>query len=197
MGWYERIRPYAAGRVAMAYSFTALAPLSNWIKFAGQWSDGLPAPPSKRGGQPIATVGGYVLGVPANLPRERRCDAVEALVAFTSREAQKLFVLNGCRTSPRYSVGADPEVRRLSPIFEAVDTMSSRDELQFWPRPPVPQIAEIIQICGEEMHAMLRGVSSPREALRKAQARADLMMSSRQTDRRDARRIADVQRARS
>jgi multiple sugar transport system substrate-binding protein len=75
--------------------------------------------------------------------------------------------------------------------------MSSRDELQFWPRPPVPQIAEMIQICGEEMHAMLRGVCSPREALRKAQARADLLISSRQTDRRDARRIADVQRARS
>jgi multiple sugar transport system substrate-binding protein len=148
------------------------------------------------GGSPIATVGGYVLGVPANLPLERRCDAVEALVAFTSREAQKLFVLNGCRTFPRYSVGADPEVRRLSPIFEAVDAMSWREELQFWPRPPAPQIAEIIQICGEELHAMLRGVCSPLEALRKAQARADLLMSSRQTDRGDMRWIADAQRAR-
>jgi multiple sugar transport system substrate-binding protein len=198
MGWYERIRPYAAGRVAMAYSFTALAPFVELDPSSpANGQTGYLPHPSRPGGRPIATVGGYVLGVPANLPPERRCDAVEALVAFTSREAQKLFVLNGCRTSPRYSVGADPEVRRLSPIFEAVDAMSSRDELQFWPRPPAPQIAEMIQICGEEMHAMLRGVCSPREALRKAQARADLLMSSRQTDRRDARRIADVQRARS
>jgi multiple sugar transport system substrate-binding protein len=75
--------------------------------------------------------------------------------------------------------------------------MSWREELQFWPRPPAPQIAEIIQICGEELHAMLRGVCSPREALRKAQARADLLMSSRQTDRGDMRWIADAQRARS
>ena len=198
MGWYERIRPYAAGRVAMAYSFTALAPfveLDPTSPANGQ--TGYLPHPSMPGGSPIATVGGYVLGVPANLPLERRCDAVEALVAFTSREAQKLFVLNGCRTSPRYSVGADPEVRRLSPIFEAVDAMSCREELQFWPRPPAPQIAEIIQICGEELHAMLRGVCSPREALRKAQARANLLMSSRQTDRGDMRWIADAQRARS
>jgi multiple sugar transport system substrate-binding protein len=182
----------------MAYSFTALAPFVELDPSSpANGQTGYLPHPSMPGGRPIATVGGYVLGVPANLPLERRCDAVEALVAFTSREAQKLFVLNGCRTSPRYSVGADPEVRRLSPIFEAVDAMSSRDELQFWPRPPVPQIAEMIQICGEEMHAMLRGVCSPREALRKAQARADLLISSRQTDRRDARRIADVQRARS
>jgi multiple sugar transport system substrate-binding protein len=198
MGWYERIRPYAAGRVAMAYSFTALAPFVELDPSSpANGQTGYLPHPSRPGGRPIATVGGYVLGVPANLPLERRRDAVEALVAFTSREAQKLFVLNGCRTSPRYSVGADPEVRRLSPIFEAVDAMSSRDELQFWPRPPVPQIAEMIQICGEEMHAMLRGVCSPREALRKAQARADLLLSSRQTNRRDARRIAGVQRARS
>jgi multiple sugar transport system substrate-binding protein len=60
-------------------------------------------------------------------------------------------------------------VRRLSPIFEAVDQMSWRDELQFWPRPPVPEIGKIIQICGEELHDMLRGIVTP-AALRNAQA---------------------------
>ena len=197
MGWYERIRRYAAGRVAMAYSFTALAPFVELdLSSPANGQTGYLPHPSAPGGNPIATVGGYVLGVPANLPLQRRCDAVEALVAFTSREAQKLFVLNGCRTSPRYSVGADPEVRRLSPIFEAVDAMSWREELQFWPRPPAPQIAEIIQICGEELHGVLRGVCSSREALRKAQARADLLMGSRQTNRGDTRWIAGVRRAR-
>ncbi len=197
MAWYERIRPYAAGRVAMAYCFTALAPFVELDpRSPANGQTGYLPHPSMPGGSPIATVGGYVLGVPANLPPERRCDAVEALVAFTSREAQKLFVLNGCRTSPRYSVGADPEVRRLSRIFEAVDAMSWRKELQFWPRPPAPQIAEIIQICGEELHAMLRGVCSPREALRKAQARADVLMSSRHANRGDLGWAANARRAR-
>ena len=174
MSWYERIRPYAAGKIAMAYGYTLLAPY--FERDPGSPANGntgfLPHPAGPQG-QPVAPVGGYVMGLPANLPVERRAAAAEALIAFTSPEAQKLYVLNGSRTAPRYSVGADPEVRRISPIFEAVDAMSLRDELQFWPRPPIPQISAIIEICGQEIHDMLRGVTSPRDALRKAQARAE------------------------
>lgn len=179
MSWYERVRPYAAGKIAMAYGYTLLAPyfeLDPSSPACGQ-TGYLPHPAGPRG-TPVAPVGGYVLGIPSNLPEERRADAIEALIAFTSPEAQKLYVQNGSRTAPRYSVGADPEVSRLSPIFEAVDGMSWRDELQFWPRPPVPQICEIIKICGEEMHDMLRGIATPREALAKAQARAEEAMKT-------------------
>jgi multiple sugar transport system substrate-binding protein len=51
--------------------------------------------------------------------------------------------------------------------------MSWRDELQFWPRPPIPEIGKIIQICGEELHDMLRGIITPRTALQNAQKRAE------------------------
>ena len=122
-------------------------------------------------------LGGYVMGIPANLAPERVPAAIEALTVFTSAEAQKLYVQNGSRTNPRYSVGSDPDVRRASPIFEAVDAMSWRDELQFWPRPPVPEIVDIVRICGEELHDMLRGITSPRDALRKAQERADALIA--------------------
>jgi multiple sugar transport system substrate-binding protein len=177
MSWYERVRPYAAGRIAMAYGYTLLAPyfeLDPDSPAHGQ-TGYLPHPAGPQGA-PIAPVGGYVLCIPTNLPEERRADAAEALIVFTSPEAQKLYVQNGSRTAPRYSVGADPEVRRLSTIFEAVDGMSWRDELQFWPRPPVPEISEIINICGQEFHDMLRGISTPREALQRAQARAEAAM---------------------
>ncbi len=177
MSWYERVRPYAAGNIAMAYGYTLLAPyfeLDPSSPAAGQ--TGYLPHPAGPGASPVAPVGGYVMGIPANLPPERVRAAVEALIVFTSPQAQKLYVQNGSRTNPRYSVGADPEVRRTSPIFEAVDGMSWRDELQFWPRPPVPEICDIIQICGEEFHDMLRGIASPREALRKAQERADAVM---------------------
>ena len=117
------------------------------------------------------------MGIPANLSPDRVPAAVEALVVFTSPEAQKLYVQNGSRTNPRYSVGTDPEVRKISPIFDAIEAMSWRDELQFWPRPPAPEISEIIRICGEELHDMLRGVVTPREALRQAQDRADALMT--------------------
>ena len=181
MSWYERVRPYASGEVAMAYGYTLLAPyfeLDQSSPACGQ-TGYLPHPVGP-GASPIAPVGGYVMGIPANLQPERVQPAVEALLVFTSSAAQKTFIQNGSRTNPRYSVGSDPEVRRSSPIFEAIDAMSWRDELQFWPRPPVPEIGEIIQICGEEFHDMLRGIVRPREALRKAQERADALLNHKQ-----------------
>ncbi|MGI1662583.1 extracellular solute-binding protein [Palleronia sp. KMU-117] len=178
MSWYERIRPYAAGRIAMAYGYTLLAPYFELdASSPAHGQTGYLPHPHGPSGAPIAPVGGYVLGIPANLQPDRIDAAVEALIAFTSAEAQKLYIQNGSRTAPRYSVGTDPEVRRLSPIFEIVDEMSWRDELQFWPRPPVPQIPDIISICGEEFHDMLRGVITPREALSRAQSRAEDIMT--------------------
>ncbi|MFL4471735.1 hypothetical protein ACERZ8_18315 [Tateyamaria armeniaca] len=166
----------------MAYGYTLLAPyfeLDETSPACGQ--TGYLPHPAGPGAGPIAPVGGYLLGIPANLPEDRRAGALEALRVFTSPEAQKLYVQNGSRTNPRYSVGSDPDVRRLSPIFEAVDAMSWRDELQFWPRPPVPEISAIIQICGEEFHDMLRGLISPRDALQRAQGRADAVIEKQNT----------------
>lgn len=178
MSWYERVRPYAAGKVAMAYGYTLLAPYFELDSSCpAHGNTGYLPHPHGPDGVPIAPVGGYVLCVPSNLAEERVPDAVEALIAFTAPAAQKLYAQNGSRTAPRYSVGADPEVRRLSPIFELVDQMSWRDELQFWPRPPIPQISEIIGICGHELHDMLRGIVAPSEALARAQARAEGLMT--------------------
>lgn len=177
MSWYERVRPYASGRIAMAYGYTLLAPYFELDETSpAQLQTGYLPHPAGPNATPVAPVGGYMMGIPANLPKERIADAVAALRVFTSPEAQKLYVQNGSRTNPRYSVAADPDVRRMSPIFEAVDAMSWRDELQFWPRPPIPEINEIIQICGEEFHDMLRGIVTPKEALRRAQARADAII---------------------
>ncbi|MCB8839946.1 ABC transporter substrate-binding protein [Aurantimonas sp. VKM B-3413] len=174
MSWYERVRPYAAGNVAMAFGYTLLAPYFEMDETSpARETTGYLPHPSASGIERVAPVGGYVLGIPANLAPERREAVVEALTLFTSPGAQKLYVQHGSRTLPRYSVGADPEVRKLSPIFEAVDGMSWRDELQFWPRPPIPQMYRIIQICGEEFHDMLRGIQTPLQAVRRAQERAE------------------------
>ncbi|WP_093358620.1 ABC transporter substrate-binding protein [Tropicimonas isoalkanivorans] len=176
MSWYERVRPYASGKVAIAYGYTLLAPyfeLDESSPARGQ--TGFLPHPAGPDAQPVATVGGYAMGIPANLPKDRIQAAVEALIVFTSPEAQKLYIQNGSRTNPRYSVASDPDVRSASTIFEAVDEMSWRDELQFWPRPPVPEICDIFKICGEEFHDMLRGVLTPREAIQRTQSRVDKM----------------------
>ncbi|MCU4654281.1 extracellular solute-binding protein [Roseibacterium sp. SDUM158016] len=174
MSWYERVRPFAAGKVAMAYGYTLLAPYFELDETCpAHGNTGYLPHPHGPEGAPIAPVGGYALCIPANLDEDRVADAAEALIAFTSPAAQKLYVQNGSRTAPRYSVGADPEVRRLSPIFETVDQMSWRDELQFWPRPPIPQISDIIHLCGHELHDMLRGLVTPEAALARVQERAE------------------------
>ncbi|WP_187431210.1 hypothetical protein ROLI_013410 [Roseobacter fucihabitans] len=182
MSWYERIRPYAEGSIAMAYGYTLLAPYFELDESSPAHGQTAYLPhPAGPGGSQIAPVGGYVMGIPANLASDRIPAAVEALRVFTSPEAQKLYVQNGSRTNARYSVGSDPDVRRTSSIFEVMDAMSWRDKLQFWPRPPVPEIGGIIQICGEEFHDMLRGITSPRDALRMAQSRADALIRSNGT----------------
>jgi multiple sugar transport system substrate-binding protein len=45
-----------------------------------------------------------------------------------------------------------------------------------WPRPPIPEIADIIAIAGEEFHDMLLGSKSVEQALSNAQNRADKLM---------------------
>jgi len=91
MSWYERVRPYATGRIAMAYGYTLLAPyfeLDPTSPAHGQ--TGYLPHPHGPDGRNMAPVGGYILGIPANLAPGRMEAAVEALRVFTSPEAQKL-----------------------------------------------------------------------------------------------------------
>jgi multiple sugar transport system substrate-binding protein len=141
MSWYERVRPYAAGKVAMAYGYTCWRPISSSTKLARH---GRPAICRIRTGRMRAgRAGGRLCAGHSGQPRRgthrRRRRGADRL--HLARSAEALCPERQPHQSPRYSVGADPEVRRLSPIFEAVDQMSWRDELQFWPRPPIPQIS--------------------------------------------------------
>ena len=177
MSWYERVVAFGAGEVAMAYNYSLLAPYYEFDESSPAYGNtGYLPHPAGPDGHEIAPVGGYVLGIPKNVHPERR-DALEHSIALlTSAEACKLYMLNGSLVSPRFSVSADPEVRALSPIVESVDAMARAGQLQFWPRPPAPEIADIITICGEELHDMLRGLRTIEDALSNAQNRADTLM---------------------
>ncbi len=180
MAWYERISAYSRGEVAMAYGYNVLASYFELDETSpAKGRTGILPHPAGKGGRNIAPVGGFVLGIPANLAAERVEAAWQAVRFFTSSEVIKLFVLNGSRTSPRFSVSADPEVRSASKAITVVDDMERRGLVQFWPRPPAPEIADIITICGEEMHDMARGLKSVRSALADAQNRADRLMRSK------------------
>jgi len=177
MSWYERAVAYADGAVAMAYCYTLLAPLFELDPSSSAHGNTgyLPHPVGPKA-QPIAPVGGYALAMPSNLSPDRVAAAWMAIRALTSPGAAKLYIANGSVVSPRFSVSSDPEVRAVSPIIPAVDAMARRGCLQMWPRPPVPEISEIIAIVGDEMHDMLRRRKSIDDALAGAQNRTDRLM---------------------
>lgn len=180
MSWYERARAYADGEVAMAYCATLLAPLFELNPDSPAYgvTDFLPHPYGP-GGKPIAPVGGYALAIPSNIAPDRIGAVWTALQSFTSPETIKLYIENGSLVTPRFSVSMDPEVRRISPVISIVDGMARTGILQYWPRPPVPEITDLINIIGTEVHDMLQGVTSVNQALANAQNQADALMRSR------------------
>ena len=124
----------------------------------------------------VSPIGGFVLGIPANVDPDRVVLAWRAIEWFTSPEVIKLFVQHGSYAMPRFSVAADPEVRRLSPVIPAVDAMAKKGQLRLWPRPPVAEYPAIVAILGEEVHNMLSRTQSVRQTLAHAQGRVDALM---------------------
>ena len=61
-------------------------------------------------------------------------------------------------------------------MIGVVDDLARRDIFQAWPRPPVPGMADLIDIAGHEIFEVLVGRSSIEKALSVAQDRADRLM---------------------
>jgi multiple sugar transport system substrate-binding protein len=177
MVWYDRARAFASGRAAMAYSHTLLANLFERDPNSPAYRRvGYVPHPTGLTGRPICVLGGYALSIPSNIAPERVPAVWAAIVALTSQNAAKVYIVNGSLASPRFSVNRDPEVAAVSPIIDAVDGFARRGLLRMWPRPPVPGISMVIQVAGEEVHDLLLGLKPPDRALADAQNRADALM---------------------
>jgi len=188
MAWYDRARAYGEGRAAMAYSHSLLAPVyeADPNSPAYRRTGYVPHPTGPRG-SPIVPMGGYSLAIPSNVAPDRIDHVWLALQALTSAPAAKLYMRNGSLASPRVSVSRDPEVAAASPLVGAIDAMASAGYLRMWPRPPVPGIADVIAIAGEEIHDMLKGEKTVQQALTEAQRRVDAHMQA--TARAPAKRL--------
>jgi multiple sugar transport system substrate-binding protein len=176
MTWYDRARTYAKGSAAMAYSHSLLAPIHETDQSSpAHLRTGYAPHPTGPKGRPIVPMGGYSLAIPSNIAANRIDEVWRALQAFTSASATKLYLANGSLASPRTSVSRDPEVAGLSPLIPAVDSMAQSGYLRMWPRPPVPGIADLITIAGEEIHDILIGTKTTSVALKTAQSRAEAL----------------------
>lgn len=177
MSWYERAKCYADGECSMAYCYSLLVSMFlNDEKSPTYGVTNFMPHPHGPEGKPIAPLGGYVLAIPSNI-ETTRIDAVQkALDFFTSAECVKQYILNGSTSSPRMSVGADPEVNDVCSLVSHVNQMERTGILQGWPRPPIPELPEIVQIVGEEIFGILTRDTTIKSALSSVQHRCDRLM---------------------
>ena len=92
---------------------------------------------------------------------------------LTRPELMKLYVQNGNLTSPRFSTSADPDVQDISGMIRDIDQMEQKGTLKVWPRPPIPEFAEVASILGQEIHLMLNGQKTVQNTLTSAQSQID------------------------
>jgi multiple sugar transport system substrate-binding protein len=163
----------------MAYGYTLLAPYFELDETSpARRTPAICRTPPVRPASPVAPVGGYVLGHPANLPERphRARPPPKALIAFTSPEAQKLYVQNGSRTAPRYSVGADPGGAPAVADLRGgrCDVLARRTAVLAAPADPADQRHHPDLRRGAARHAARQIIAA--KALQKAQKRAEAAM---------------------
>lgn len=182
LGWNGQVDLLRAGKVAMCYEWASRA-----AQLAGfRASDELgflphPVGPVASNTQPrsgLAPIGGFAFGIPKNIAPERAKTAWNAIKWLSSPEVIKLLVQYGGHVTPRISVGADSDVQQVSPIFSAIDKMNKESQIRLWPRPPAINFSSIVEVLGEEIHAMLSGDQSISQALKRSQERAEDIQQS-------------------
>jgi multiple sugar transport system substrate-binding protein len=177
MGWDERTNVFLSGRTALAYCWTVRA-----ARFESDVNSNVKRKvkylqhPRGRRGSSYNSIGGFLLGIPRNLPDDRARLAFEAIAWMTSPEAMKAHVQNGFPVAPRFSVAADPEAAATSPIVRVVDNLARRNLLKSLARPAVPGYRKIELILGSLVHKALRKEISDRAALAEAQNEIDKSM---------------------
>jgi multiple sugar transport system substrate-binding protein len=177
MDWGSRTTAFLMGHTALAYCWTVRAArFETDINSAVKQKVAYLQQPKGPKGASNNPIGGFLLGIPSNLPESRVQLAFEAISWMTSPEAMKANVRNGFPVAPRFSVSADPEAAATSPIVSVVDQLAKLNLLKSWPRPPVPEYLSIEMILGEAIHQALRGEVSDRNALAKAQTAVDVLM---------------------
>ena len=178
--WDKRISIFSKGEAAMTYGWSIRAaafeldptsPAHGNVKFAPH--------PHGPGARTVSPIGGFSLAVPAGLDITRKKASWKMMEYLTRPEMLKWYVLNGNLTSPRFSTSADPEVQASSSLISEIDAMERRGELQTWPRPPIPEFSNLLSVLGDEIHLMLQGGQSVKEALSKSQNQIDAIMRNK------------------
>ncbi|MBR0873232.1 extracellular solute-binding protein [Bradyrhizobium tropiciagri] len=132
--------------------------------------------PRGPGGLSTSPVGGFLLAIPAKLPKERSRLAFDVISWMTSPSAMREHVKNGVPIAPCFSVKADPEMTPTTPIVHMVETAIRHNRLSTWQRPPIREYSRMERIIGQHVFSALTGEVSDQAALRLCQDAVDGLM---------------------
>ena len=170
MDWYGRVNAYRTGRTAMTYEWSSrTVQFEDDVHSPARGKTGYLPHPAGPQGRNISPMGGFLLAIPANLAPDRVAAAWRTICWLSTPEMVKHLILNGSPVSLRYSVSADPEVGKADPVVRHVDAMAKLGQLQLWPRPAIPQMAEMMRIVGETLHDALWGEAPISKVLKRTE----------------------------
>lgn len=175
--WDQRIAIFAKGQAAMTYGWSVRASaieLDSMAEAHGRVS--YVAHPRGPGARRVSPIGGFSLAIPARLNDARKAAAWKMMEYLTRPELLKWYVQNGNPSSPRFSTSADPEVQAASPLIGVIDGLERHGAVQSWPRPAIPEFSQLLDVLGEEIHALLRRDKPIPQALNSAQNRVERIM---------------------
>jgi multiple sugar transport system substrate-binding protein len=170
-GFTETVDQFATGNVALMIMWSTIggrvygpdSPIKDTVSVAQV--------PASEGQTARAIRGGWGLGIPANLPQERKDAAYQVLTFITSKEFEKHQV-GTYQTDPnRISTGSDSDlVAQLPYLPEAVAAIESAQILE------IANIPETFQIVGEisrEFNLALAGTKDATTACADAQTASE------------------------
>ena len=131
----ECVEYYSKGKSAMVMNWSSRAHLFelNNKSPAFKKTGYLPRPAGHPSFQ-VSPIGGFSLGVPANIPNEKIPFIMKNIRNFVSPEFIKYYIEHGSLSSPVFSVVNDPEVRALRRIFNEIDKMEKEEKRIEWGR---------------------------------------------------------------
>ena len=128
------------------------------------------APMPADDGNPRGIRGGWGLGIPKNLPQERKDCAWHILTYITSKDFEKYQVMTYQTDPNRISTASDPEiVEQLPYIPEAVKAIETAQILEI---ANIPETFEIVGLVAEQINLALLGTHDAETAMANAQAAA-------------------------
>ena len=138
----------------------------------------LPFPTSIQNQTHILPYGGFNIGVPKNIKKEKIKSIWNFLNFFTSSESfKKIHSLGGICT-PRFSLINDPDISRHTKITKEISNYSQNHKLQNWMRPSIINIELIYSVLSNEIQEYLNNNISAKFIANKLENKINLIIKN-------------------